>query len=150
MAKRKRRKKRAGKPPPKCKAILLCEQTLVDEETERVTASDIFNVLSLPGFPTNAPPFTVFVQLVDGIGRYKVEVQIQDLREDRVIATTPAVEVRFPQRLMIVMLIIPIPPLPLDHPGRYDVLVLANDQEIDRQQFIATNEDDDEEEDFEK
>src|SRR5439155_14242334 len=69
MAKRKRRKKRAGKPPPKCKAILLCEQTLVDEETERVTASDIFNVLSLPGFPTNAPPFTVFVQLVDGIGR---------------------------------------------------------------------------------
>ena len=135
---------------PECKAILLCERSSVLEHSGRITARGIFNTLPLPIFPGHTPPFTVFVQLVDGVGRYQIVVEIHDLREDRVIASTPEIRLEFPDRLASLTVLIPILPLPVEHPGRYDVLVLANGQEIDRQQFIAISEDDDEEEDFEE
>jgi hypothetical protein len=77
--------------------------------------------------------------LVDGIGRYEITVEIHDLQENQVIARSPAVQVDFPSRLHRVNLMIPLPPLPLQHPGAYDVVVFAGQHEIDRQQFSAAS-----------
>ena len=43
----------------------------------------------------------------------------------------------FQERAMKGNLLIPVPPLPLEHDGVYDFVVLADGQEIDRQQFIV-------------
>jgi len=78
----------------------------------------------------------MFLQLIGGIGRYHIAIEVRDLHEDEIIAQQDG-EIEFSDRLNRLSLEINVPPLPLDHPGAYDVVVLADGQEIDRQQFEA-------------
>jgi hypothetical protein len=64
-------------------------------------------------------------------------VEVHDLREDRILARAAIVQIVFQDRAGKANLMIPVPPLMLKHPGGYDFVVLADDQEIDRQQFAA-------------
>lgn len=84
----------------------------------------------------------VFLQLIDGIGRYDLTLEIQDLAEQHTIARGVGPRIAFPDRVTPLQLRLQIPALPLKHPGRYDVIVFADGQEIDRQQFVAVAEED--------
>jgi hypothetical protein len=92
----------------------------------------------MPQFPAFTRPFTAFLQLSEGIGRYEIVVEIHDLRANQVLARAAGTGVQFPERLTMLNLTIPVPPLPLTHAGGYDLVVFANGQEIDRQKFSAT------------
>lgn len=131
-------KKRVGqKPPPKCKAILLCDHTIVEAVTGKISIIGIFDNWCFPQFPHSTRPFMAFLQLTDGLGAYGVSVNVHDLQADQVIAQARMAEVNFPDRVSKVNIMIPVPPLSLHHAGSYDFVVLADDQEIDRQQFQA-------------
>lgn len=122
-------------PPPQCKTILLCEHRIVEAETRRVTLVNIFNTCHVEVYPTHIRPATLFVKLIGGLGHYELQTQVLDLREDKVIADSPPMSVRFPDKLGFVDVTVGIPSLPIEHPGLYDIVLLANGQEIDRIQF---------------
>jgi hypothetical protein len=136
MAKKKSKNQR-GKPPPKCKAILLCDVVIVDAMTGKPTIVGIFSGFNVPGFPGYTSPCNAFLQLTDGIGTYRITVEIRDLRDDLVIGRGQILELDFQERAAKHNLIIPVPPVQLHHDGLYDFVVLADGQEIDRQQFVA-------------
>lgn len=138
----KTRQRRGQNPPPRCKAILLCDQTILDAVTGNVSIIGTFTEFILPSFPGRTKPVCAFLLLIDGIGRYQVVVEIHDLGEDKIIARSPGMAIHFPERLARINFVTQIPPLPLVHPGTYDVVVLANGQEIDRQQFKAVKRED--------
>ena len=72
MAKKGPKKKPKGKiPPPACKALLLCDQTIIEAGSGKVSIIGAFTNFILPTFPGRTSPFTAFVQLADGIGRYE-------------------------------------------------------------------------------
>jgi hypothetical protein len=138
MAKKPRKTAHGGrKPHPKCKAILLCDQTIIEAGSGKISLIGIFEGFSLPAFPGRTLPIEAFVQLVDGIGNYDVVVEIQDLQTDEIVARSPVIEVNFPVRLAKVNLVIPIPPLNISHPGAYDFVVIADGQDVERQKFGA-------------
>jgi hypothetical protein len=130
-------KKSQKKPPPKCKAILLCDQTIIEAVTGKVSIIGIFDSWNLPQFPHPTRPFMAFLQMTDGIGQYTISVEVHDLEADQIIAQAQAARMTFPDRTAKVNLVIPVPPLLLRHAGNYDFVVLADGQEIDRQQFAA-------------
>jgi hypothetical protein len=125
------------KPPPKCKAILLCDQAIVDAFTGKPSIIGIFGGFNAPAFPGQTAPFTAFLQLTDGIGEYQITIEVRDLQEDTIIGRAEAPPMNFPDRTTKLNCFIAVPPLPLTHAGRYDFVVLADGQEIDRQQFQA-------------
>jgi hypothetical protein len=131
----KKRKDKGRKPPPKCKAILLCDHTILEAVTGKVSIIGIFTNWYMPSFPHPTRPFMAFLQLTDGVGEYVVSVEIHDLHADQIIGQAVVAHVGFPERSTIVNLMIPVPPLLLQHAGVYDFVVLADNQEIDRQQF---------------
>lgn len=137
MAKKKPGRGRTGKPPPKCKAILLCDHAIVEAVTGKISVIGIFDRFSLPRFPGFTRPITVYLQLVDGIGRDDIIIEIHDLRENQVLARATGAGIEFSERLTKINLMIPIPPLPIQHGGSYDLVVFADNQEIDRAQFRA-------------
>jgi hypothetical protein len=139
MAKKKRARKKAPKPPPKCKAILLCNQTIVDASTGQVSIIGTFDELHLPTLPGSTRPFTVYLQLTDGIGEYALAIEIHDLNEDQVLARVAGPAIEFTERIGNFSLVIEVPALPLTHAGFYDLVVFADRQEIDRQKFLATS-----------
>jgi hypothetical protein len=137
MAKKKSREPRGQKPPPRCKAILLCEQAIIEAGTGNVSVIGIFDRFVVPEIPGRTRAFTVYLHLTDGIGRYDVVVEVHDLQEDKVIGRADGIALRFPERLHRQNVIVLVPPLSIHHPGRYDVVVFVDGQEIDRQQFRA-------------
>ena len=138
MAKR-RTKRRGAVPPPKCKAILLCDQTIIEAGTGKVSIIGVFDGFMLPKLPFLSRPCMVFVQLADGIGSHAVEVEVHDLTNGTVIARGAVrKEINWPERPSKHNLLIPLPPLPITHTGGYDLVIFARGQEIDRQKFTVT------------
>jgi hypothetical protein len=136
MARERGKKRPKPKPPPVCKAILLCDAVLADPFTGKGSVVGIFerfNVLSFPGHTTT---FFVYVQMTNGIGRYHITVEIRD-DDDQIIARAGVAEMEFEDRAKKGILLIPVPPVPLLRAGAYDFIVFADGQEIDRQQFVA-------------
>lgn len=139
MAKqRPRGKKDSGsKPPPVCKAILLCDQVIRDAMTGKASLIGIFDAFRLETVPGHTRPVTAFLQLIEGIGSYILTVEVHDLQADTVIARATTVSVEFANRLQKRQVIIGVPPLPVAHAGIYDFVVLADGKEVDRQQFVV-------------
>ena len=52
-----------------CKALLLCQKTIIEAVTGNVSIIGTFSRFHLPSIPGQTGPFTVFMQLTDGIGR---------------------------------------------------------------------------------
>ncbi len=59
------------KPPPKCKAILLCDHVLIDAVSNKVSVIGIFEQFGARGFPNPSALCMAFIQLTDGEGAYQ-------------------------------------------------------------------------------
>lgn len=86
------------KPPPKCKAIVLCDQVILDALTQRYTLVGLFDECPSSAYPFQMGPFRLFLQVVDGIGRYNLTVELHDLRDATVLARLEDVPFEFPER----------------------------------------------------
>jgi len=67
---------------PRCKALLLCDRTIVEEGTKKISLINIFSDFGSAEFPAESPPFTLFAQFTDASGRYEVKFEVHDLAED--------------------------------------------------------------------
>ena len=124
-------------PPPKCKAILLCERTIIEAGTGNVSLIGLFDAFVVRKIPGVTGPFTVYLHLTDGIEghEYGITVELHDLSNGTIIAKAAGPKVKWADRLSRLNLFIPVPPLRVQHTGTYDFVVFANEQEIDRQTF---------------
>ncbi len=69
MAKRKRprgKKESESKPPPVCKAILLCDQVIRDVSTGKASLIGIFEAFVLASVPGHTQPIKAFFSLLTG------------------------------------------------------------------------------------
>ena len=137
MAKKSAASTAKSKPLPVCKAILLCQHAIIDALSNTPSLIGIFNGLFVSKFPGETSQCTIFVQLEDGMGQYEMTVEVHDLRDDFIIARTVGQTIDFPKKRVRMNLFIPVPRLPIKHAGNYDLVVFADRQEIDRQQFRA-------------
>lgn len=138
MAKRGRPRKARqprSKPPPVCKAILLCDHVIRDAMTGKASLIGIFDAFGLERVPGRTQPVTAFLQLIEGVGSYVLTVEVHDLQADKVVARAETSAVAFANRLEKKEIIIGVPSLPVAHAGVYDFVVLADGKEVDRQQF---------------
>jgi hypothetical protein len=124
----------AQPPHPVCKAILLCQNTIVEAETASVSLIGIFDSFLVDDTLTTGRA-EAFCQITEAEGRYEFAVEIQDLQNGQVIAEAQGVTIEIANRLMRANVIFPIPPMRLPSLGVYDFVILANGSEIDRQQF---------------
>jgi hypothetical protein len=120
MAKKGPGKRKGAKPPPKCKAILLCDQIIADAMTGKASVIGIFDAFRLPKVPYFSRECSVYLQLIEGIGEYKIVIEVHDLRDGLILTRTGGFEVRWSRndRLARITLIIPIQPIPISHPWR--------------------------------
>jgi Family of unknown function (DUF6941) len=126
---------------PRCKALLLCDQVLVEEVTGRMSLIGIMDYVQIDEFPAEFPRCQVFLQITNGLGVYNVTIEIHDLSDNSVIYRLGDVPVEMPDRLARVSMIIRVPRVEIPHPGEFDVVVLANEEEIERQSLELTDND---------
>ena len=125
----------ARKPLPQCKAFLICEEAEVDDITGQFNLYRLVDSLRFPVLPAEVPPLVVFLQLYDGIGRYELSAELRDLARGISVAAEAFTSLDFPARLAKMDLALPIASLRLPGPGRYEIAVLLDGQEL-ATQFI--------------
>ncbi len=121
------------RPLPRCKAILACETIVVDETSHRPSLIGVVDAFEIASFPGRSLPFRVFVQLAEGIGKYDVSVEFHDRLNDEIALKTSPVTVEFFDRLDRVYLNVEIAALTLPEPNTYDIVLLADGEEVERQ-----------------
>ena len=125
----------AHKPLPQCKAFLICEGVGLNSMTGQFNLYGVVNALSFPKFPAAARPLVAFLQLYDGIGRYELGVELRDLADESSVAAGIFGDLDFPERLAKMEVGVPIDSMRLPRPGRYEIAVLLDGQEL-ATQFI--------------
>ena len=125
------------KPLPQCKAFLLCEGVDEDDVTAQLSLSKLIEDFQFPAFPADSAPFVAFMQLYDGIGRYRLAVELRDLSDNTSMAITVSSSLDFPQRLVKMDVILPVDSLRLPRSGRYEFAVLVDGEEVASQPFDA-------------
>jgi hypothetical protein len=109
---------------------------IVEQGTGNVTLINTFGTFGVRGLPGETNPFTAFLQLIEGIGKYDMSVQIRALEDDRTIAKAFMPQpLTFPNRLVRINVMIPVPTLKIEKAGKYEISVFANDQEVEKQDF---------------
>ncbi len=138
MAKKRKpkpKKRRLSKPPPTCKAILLCDAIIVDALSGKLSLIGMFENFNLQSIPGRTVRAQIFLQLTNAQGKYSLKVEVHDLHKDAIIARGGGIELEFANKLQKINAWLPLPPLPIRHEGKYDLVVFGGDSEIDRQQF---------------
>jgi hypothetical protein len=116
---------------PNCRAILLCEKVIKDAISGTISLIGIFTRLGVTQFPGRTTPFYLFAQLAHGmVGEYELTMEVQDDREATVIGRSQPLPLRFSYRREVIDVIIPLPPVVLEHPGSYSVAVFADGNEV--------------------
>lgn len=118
---------------PSCKAFLLCDQTLVESGSGRTSLIGLMNHISIEEFPSEMPRCQAFLQLTDGLGAYNVVVEVHYLNDDEIVYRSEPVQIEINNRLALISYIVPNLQFEIPAEGRYDIIVLINDQELERQ-----------------
>ncbi len=121
--------------PPTCKAMLICDQVMIERDTEKISVIGSYSTLSLERASPHFGPFCIFPQLTAGNAECRVIIEVQDLREGHVISKSEPKLVQFEDRLEVLNLIAAWPAIPIEHAGVYDVVAFADGIEIDRQRL---------------
>lgn len=132
------RKETGKRPSPKCQALLLCEKAIVDSRSGRTSLVDIIDAIQAPFFPCEYGPLVIFLQVAEGIGHYLIDVEVRDLTTDDVLARVLGTEVHFRDRLERINVILELGSIPLNQPGAYDVVVITDGRELDRQRLMVS------------
>jgi hypothetical protein len=120
--------------------MLLCDRTIVEAGTGKVSIIGTFDACSLKSLPGYTVPFTIYVVLIEGlIGHdYEIAVEFYDLNDNSRVSRNIGSRALWTERLSRISIAMPVAPILIGHPGGYDIVVLADDQEIDRQRLIVT------------
>jgi hypothetical protein len=138
-------------PPPKCKAILLCERVIIEQETHQVSLIGLFDEMEVVAVPGELQAFNIYMLLTDGITGhpYDTFLEIRDLQADVVVVRAAGSTIQWNDRLETRDLFFEIPPQPIERVGMFEAVVFADHQEIDRHRFkVFVSQTPDEEDQF--
>jgi hypothetical protein len=122
-------------PPPRCKALLLCEQIIIDAQSERPSLINIFDAVHAEEFPAEIGPLKIFAKVTERIGNCGFSFEIRDLQNGSSILDIPRIDVHFDDRFQLVNIVAGVNSLSIPRPGAYDLILFAASDEVERQRF---------------
>jgi hypothetical protein len=109
--------------------MLLCDRTIVEAGTGKVSIIGTFDSCRVERLPGYTIPFTIYVVLIEGvIGHdYEIAVDFYDLNDNSLVSHTIGSRALWNERLSRISLVMPVAPILIERPGDYDLVVLADD-----------------------
>lgn len=120
---------------PYIKAILLCDQVIVDGATQKKTLVGLFDRVNYLSLPVQQE-LTLFAKLTDAEGYYQFRVEYVHVSTDRVIANLGMGNASITDRLSGFDLIFRFP-VQIEEQGLYELRLFANDVYLARATFEA-------------
>jgi hypothetical protein len=122
-------------PHPTFNAMLICDNSIREEGSGKVSLIGIFaNILAVK-FPTVHPALCVYVNLGDAEGKYRLRLELVRAGDDMQTIGRGEHDVEARDRMKPAEIVFQLVGLAFDRPGRYEFVLYANDRMVGRKSF---------------
>ena len=77
-------------PIPSVTAMLICDQIISEQGSNKKSLIGIFEMMGALTFPTVIPRLSIYVRLLDGSGKYPIKLRLVKLSDESLIAEVDA------------------------------------------------------------
>lgn len=122
-------------PPPTVLGLVLCDLTIVEQGTTKVSLVGMFTKLTVKAIPSRPRTFFVFAALTDGSGNATITLTITRLDTDKEVFARDLTEVHFPDKLEEVELLVQMEDWSFPAPGWYEFTLLVDGEWVARRRL---------------
>ena len=120
---------------PILKAMLLCDQTLVEEGSHKRTLIGLFDRIKTPQFPTTHPSMSVYVQFREIEGTFSFALELYDLTEGKIMNRSMIKDFVVQNKSRDCELVFNLLSVRFEHPGEYEFRIYVNDLVFGQKSF---------------
>lgn len=120
---------------PILKAMLLCDQTLVEESTHKRTLIGLFDRIKASQFPTTHPAMSVYVQFREIEGTFDFTLELFDLMENKSVNKAVIRNYQVQDRSRECELVFNLMSVKFEHEGDYEFRIYVNDYVFGQKSF---------------
>ncbi len=114
---------------PAALGLLLCDQLIIEQRTQKPSAIGIFTGITTDRFPSSPQRLDVFAALTDGLGDGTIDLLVTQLEGDQQIFAQ-SMEMTFPDPLKVVNVRFRFRQLSFPSPGVYVFALVVDGEEI--------------------
>ncbi|HTL70615.1 MAG TPA: hypothetical protein VL404_04930 [Candidatus Eisenbacteria bacterium] len=122
-------------PRPILKAMLLCDQTLVEEGTHKRTLIGLFDRIGGPQFPLVHNSMSVYVQFREIEGTFDFALELYDLDEERSMHRAVISRFQVKDRSRDSELVFNLLSVRFEHPGDYEFRIYVDETVFGQKSF---------------
>jgi hypothetical protein len=126
----------AARPHPSLNALLLCDHTIREQGTGKVSLIGILENISAARFPVVHCSLSVHAKLGDAEGEYAIRLELVRLEDSHLVAQA-TLRATFADRMTPGELIFGLENLGLERSGRYEFRLHANDRFAAGKSFVV-------------
>ena len=126
-------------PKPILKAILLCDNTLIEEGTRKRSLIGLFDSINAGKFPATHAAMSVYVQFREIEGTFDFSLELFDLTEGKVLNKAVIQKYRVPNRSQDCELVFNLMSVSFERPGEYEFRIYIDDLVFGQKSFKVTN-----------
>jgi hypothetical protein len=123
-------------PHPSLNAMLLCDHTIREQGTGKVSLIGIFESITSGRFPVVHRALSVYAKLTDAEGEYAIRLELVRLDDNHVVAQG-TLRASFADRMTPGELIFALENLGLERAGRYEFRLFADDRFVAAKSFTV-------------
>lgn len=112
---------------PILKAMLLCDQTIVEEGTHKRTLIGLFDRIKGSNFPTTHPSMSIYVQFREIEGVFDFMLELVDLTQGKSLNRAVIKEFRVQDKSRDCELVFNLMSVKFENPGDYEFRIFVND-----------------------
>jgi len=120
---------------PILKAMLLCDQTIVEEETKKRSLIGLFDRVKTAQLPTVHPSLSVYVQFCEVEGMFDFTLELYDLAEEKTLHKAVVKNFKVQDKSRDCELVFNILSVRFEHAGGYEFRIYINDYVFGQKSF---------------
>ncbi len=120
---------------PILKAMLLCDQTLVEEGTHKRSLIGLFDRVKAPQFPSVHGSMSVYVQFREIEGVFDFTLELYDLAEDKALHKAMVNNFQVQEKSRDCELVFNLLAVRFGHPGEYEFRIYVNETIFGQKSF---------------
>ena len=124
-----------SKVKPKANSIMICDNVLTEEGTNKKSLIGIFEHILSSQFPCVHGALSLYVKLTDAAGEYTFHLELYDLEQNKKLGEGTTTPISIKDRHDFHEVIFKLMGLVFEHPGKYEFRLFANGEYIDAKTF---------------
>jgi hypothetical protein len=126
----------ADAPIPSVVAMLVCDQVITEQVTNKKSLIGVFENFNSLKFPANIPRLAIYVKLADAVGDYLFKMRIVKLKDESLIAEI-GIQAHIESADAYSELALNMEGVPIPEPGKYEFQLYFGESYLHRVTMLA-------------